>query len=172
MQCCCLSPYVSGSGVSVQTSSSCKAQPDALCPLHILLSSCPLTLNCVSTEHGGQCSHFHHLLSSLPSYAVSQAPQQRGGHSHPALDLHQIFPGEAGTVHLSDQWLREIVKSPILICFLSSLLLKGPAICCSSDSHAVFHLRRHWHAGWSINVTENVCIWMGLHKTVVSLSQG
>lgn len=34
MQCCFLSPYVSGPGVSIQTSSYCKAQPDALCSLH------------------------------------------------------------------------------------------------------------------------------------------
>ncbi len=148
MQCCSLSPYVSGIGVSVQPSSSRKAQPGALCSLHTLLPSCPLTLDCFSTEHGGQRSHLHHLLPSVSSHAAGQAPQPRGGHSHLALDFHQILPGEA-KVQLSDKRLREILKSLILIFFyfLSSLLPEGSAICCSSDSHAVLHLRCHWHAG-------------------------
>lgn len=48
-----------------------------------------------ASEHGGQRSHLHHLLPSVSSHAAGQAPQQRGGHSHAALDFHQILPGEA-----------------------------------------------------------------------------
>lgn len=119
MQCCFLSPYVSGIGVSVQTSSPRKAQPGALCSLHTLLLSWPLTLDCFSTEHGGQRSHLHHLLSSVSSHAAGQAPQQRGGHSHPALDFHQILPGEAQCNDLISDW--EKCSSHINHFLLSSL---------------------------------------------------
>lgn len=51
MQCCFLSPYVSGSGVSVQTASSRKALPGALCPLHALLLSFPLWHRTVSPQN-------------------------------------------------------------------------------------------------------------------------
>lgn len=46
-------------------------------------------------EHGGQCSHLHHLLSPVQGDATGQAAQQGGGYPDPALDLHQVLPGEA-----------------------------------------------------------------------------
>lgn len=61
-----------------------------------------LTCHCFSSEHGGQRPHLHHLLSSVPCHAVGEAPQQRGGHPHAALDFHQILPSEKQR-HLSEK---------------------------------------------------------------------
>lgn len=61
-----------------------------------------LTCGCFSSEHGGQRPHLHHLLSSVPCHAVGEAPQQRGGHPHAALDFHQILPSEKQR-HLSEK---------------------------------------------------------------------
>lgn len=104
-QCCSPSQYVSGPEVAVQSSSSFKAQPGSLCAsIHrgdfffFLL----LTCRCFSSEHGGQRPHLHHLLSSVPCHAVGEAPQQRGGHPHAALDFHQILPSEKQR-HLSEK---------------------------------------------------------------------
>lgn len=60
-------------------------------------SPSPLTLECLNpAEHGGQRPHLHHLLPPVPGHAAGQAAQQRGGHPHPAVDLHQIISGRAG----------------------------------------------------------------------------
>lgn len=60
-------------------------------------SPSPLTLECLNpAEHGGQRPHLHHLLPPVPGHAAGQAAQQRGGHPHPAVDLHQIISGRVG----------------------------------------------------------------------------
>ena len=123
MQCCFLSTYVSGTEVSAQTSSSHKAQPGSLCSLRTWLICSPLTMDCFSTEHWGQCSHLHHLLSSVSSHAAGQAPEQRGGHSHPALDFHQILPGKGAIVRISQ--LSDIQYYSCLIRDFPLLFLKA-----------------------------------------------
>lgn len=70
--------------------------------VHCLLWFPPvLTLGCFSSEHRGQRSHLHHFLSTVSSHAAGQAPQQRGGHSHLALDFHQILPGKVWRNYLT-----------------------------------------------------------------------
>lgn len=105
-QCCSPSQYVSGPEVAVQSSSSFKAQPGSLCAsIHrgdFFFFFLLLTCRCFSSEHGGQRPHLHHLLSSVPCHAVGEAPQQRGGHPHAALDFHQILPSEKQR-HLSEK---------------------------------------------------------------------
>lgn len=75
-------------------------------------SSCSLNL-CFSPGHRGRspscsCSRswssargqegkrksVHHILSFVPSLAIGQAAQQRGGHSNPPLDFCQVPPGQ------------------------------------------------------------------------------
>lgn len=45
------------------------------------------------SEWRGQLSSVHHLLPPLPSDAIGQAVEQRGGHPHLAVDLHQVAAG-------------------------------------------------------------------------------
>lgn len=75
-------------------------------------SSCSLNL-CFSPGHRGRspscsCSRswssargqegkrksIHHILPFVPSLAIGQAAQQRGGHSNPPLDFCQVPPGQ------------------------------------------------------------------------------
>ena len=46
------------------------------------------------SERRRQLPCINHFLSSVSSDAIGQAAQQRGGHSHPSLDLHQITAGQ------------------------------------------------------------------------------
>ena len=46
------------------------------------------------SERRRQLPCVNHFLSSVSSDAIGQAAQQRGGHSHSPLDLHQITAGQ------------------------------------------------------------------------------
>lgn len=50
-----------------------------------------------------QRQDLHHLLPAVPSDEAGEAPVSRGRNSDPAVDLHQILPGEAGAQHNTSQ---------------------------------------------------------------------
>lgn len=64
------------------------------------------------SEHGGQRSHLHHLLPPVQSDAAGQAAEQGGGHQDPAVDLHQVLPGEADVLECAIILLSFLMTSP------------------------------------------------------------
>lgn len=47
-----------------------------------------------TSEHRRQCSDLHHLLPPVQGDAAGQTAEQGGGDPDPAVDLHQVLPGE------------------------------------------------------------------------------
>lgn len=146
MQCCFLSPYVSGPGVSIQTSSYCKAQPDALCSLHTHCYPPILWLETVSPQNTEDSARISITFFRLFRVMRLVKLLSRGEGIRTLLwTFIKSFQVRRGTIIW---WVTEgdIVIHINLLSFL--LLPEGSAICCSSDSHAVLHLRGHRHAGW------------------------
>lgn len=110
MQCCLSAHMYLASGSKLRPYHPVKHN-QALCVHNFTrnVPSFPLTLECLPAEHRGQRSHLHHLFPSVSSHAAGQAPQQRRGHSHPALDFHQIISGEAKR-NFNGPHLRKIIS--------------------------------------------------------------
>lgn len=162
LQCTFAGPYVSGAVVSPRTPSPHKAQPGSPCSLPNSSSDSKPCLHrtrrtalaspspsSVCFESCGWWSFSAEGRASAPCFGLSSNPS-RWGILEIALTLTE----------LKMQLLFEFV--------LFSPLPEGSAICRSSDSHAVLHLRRHWHAGWeqetfSYCVTQpSKCVFMGI----------
>lgn len=53
------------------------------------------SLALVFREGRGERLGVHHLLPALPCDAAGEAAEPLGGHQEPAVDLHQVLPGES-----------------------------------------------------------------------------
>lgn len=73
-----------------------------------------------TSEHRRQRSDLHHLLPPVQGDAAGQTAEQGRGDPHPALDLHQILPGEI-LGHITSVYLQYAKLQVIVLCNASRL---------------------------------------------------